>query len=212
MLSIFQWSWGEAIGRLRVGSKCGDGRRGERKWGTHLRAWGRLLPTWSQQLPCALPLVVAQVKAWRESGAFWSGAFPETQESWGYLFITRGHSTCSGQGLICLPTFIYLTSPSHLVPHKTGHNHSNLQNILSWPHSHTPFQLLLCSCLFFPARFLERFIYTWGLHFFTSRHSTHCKPDSASTRNLYGLMKVTSGYLGTLFSVTLLNISGGFGT
>lgn len=104
-------------------------------------------------LSCALSSGGCLGEGMKVVGCILEWALPQTQQNWGYLFTMRGHSTLSGQGLILLPTSIYILSPYHLVPHKTGY--SSLPNILCWPPFPAPSYCHSGSCLSFPAKCLK---------------------------------------------------------
>lgn len=100
------------------GSTCGDGRRRDRKWSTHLREWGRWLLTWSRQLSRALSSGGCSGEDRKIVGCILEWALPQIQGSWGHLWggvIMRDCSTGCGQRLI-LPVIWFLLRLALVTP------------------------------------------------------------------------------------------------
>lgn len=105
--------------------------------------WGRTLLRWSPSAQLCDFLQRCSGEGMKIVGFILEWGLLQTQGETGKevegtceeVLIVRSRSAWSGQGLTLLPTFMYLTSPCHLAPLKTGSSPRNLRNVLSWPHS-----------------------------------------------------------------------------
>lgn len=113
-------------------------------WNTHLRVGKNGFLGGARQLSCVIFSSGCSGEGMKIVGFILEWGLLQTQGETGKevegtceeVLIVRSYSTWSGQGLTLLPTFMYLTSPCHLAPLKTGSSPRNLRNVLSWPHSH----------------------------------------------------------------------------